>query len=141
MISIINGYDFKRNFDNSVYFPINSLASILNLQPYEIKEHFYFCVASDLHVRGDFQIEFIEHNELNIYLTSSMASHLIDSLKREGFDIDVPSSERFITKMLETERLVSEFFDKDDYYSDPIRKIGSSSVKDISKSITRNSED
>ena len=136
MIDIINGYGFKRNFNNSIYSSINAISSIIGLQPYQIKEHFYFCVASDCHARGDFQIESIEDGELNIYLDCASTEYLIESLKREGFEVDLISSERFMSRMLETQSLVSEFFDKDDYYSDPIRKINKN-VPELSESISK----
>lgn len=87
-------------------------------------------------MRGDFQIESIEDGELNIYIDSATTQYLIDSLDREGFNPDKPAADRLMTAMLETQALVADFFDKDDYYADPIRKINTT-IPPLSDSISR----
>lgn len=141
MIDIINGYEFKRNFKNVVVYPITSLSTILGLQPYEIKEHYFLCVLDDCLSQGEYHEEEIVNGKLEVYLPSYNLKYLIDSLNREGFKIDEYQSKTIVEKILETQRIVSECFEMKSGspdYSDPIRKHNLPFVKPIGESISKN---
>lgn len=141
MIDIINGYGFKRNFKNVVVYPISSLATVLGLQPYEIKEHYFLCVLDDCLLKGEHHEEEIVNGELEVYLPSYNLKYLIDSLNREGFKIDKYQSKAIVEKILETQNIVSECFSMlcgTPNYSDPIRKHNLPFVKPICESISKN---
>lgn len=140
MIEIINGYAFKRNQKNEVVFPISHLSGILGLQPYEIKEHYFLCVLDDCLLQGETHSEEVVRGEIEIYLPVYNAKYLIESLAREGFEIDEFQSKNVIEKMLETQTVVSECFNLDNgtpLYNDPIRKHNLPHVKSISESVSR----
>lgn len=144
MIDIMNGYDFKRNKDNVVVYPISQLAMILGLQPHEIKEHYFYCVEDQCFSEGEFHSEEIINNEIELYLPPYSVKALIDSLNREGFEIDKFQSENVLAKMLETQDIVSDSFDSKNgfqEYIDPIRKHNPPHVKSLKESISRNNKD
>ena len=144
MIDILNGYDFKRNNDNVVVYPISTLSSVFGLQPHEIKEHYFYCVIDQCFAEGEFHTEEIVNNEIELYLPVYNIKALIDSLIREEFKINKEQSEFLIDRMLETQRIVSECFDlKNGFqdYKDPIRKHDLPFVKEIHESISRKQED
>lgn len=143
MIDILNGYEFKRNFQNTVVYPISSLSTILGLQPHEIKEHYFLCVLDDCLLEGEYHTEEVLNDGIEVYLPTYNAQKLIESLKREGFKIDEFQSENVILKMLETQRIVSECFDMKSgspNYADPIRKYSLPFVKDISESVSKHED-
>lgn len=140
MIDILNGYGFKRNFQNTVVYPITDLGSLLGLQPHEIKEHYFLCVLDDCLAQGEYHTEEVVNGNIEVYLPAYNAKYLIDSLIREGFKIDEFQSKNIIEKLLETQTIVSECFDMKSgspSYSDPIRKHNLPFVKDIGESISR----
>lgn len=140
MISILNGYDFKRNCDSVVLYSIESLACILGLQPYEIKEHYFLCVVDDCLSQGEYHLEKINNGELDLLLPVFNVAALIASLEREGFKIDEFQSKQIVKSMLETQSVIDECF-SNQTYSDPIRKLNTPHVKDISQSISRKQGD
>lgn len=143
MIDILNGYDFQRNSENVVTYKISSLAAILGLQPYEIKEHYFHCVIDQCFSEGEFHYEEIVRGEIEVYLPSYNLKALIDSLKYEGFKIDEFQSESVVNHILETQRIISECFDlKNGFqdYKDPIRKHGLPFVMDFRESITKKAD-
>lgn len=143
MIDIINAYEFKRNRDNTVVYPISTLAGILGLQPYLAKEHYFYCVIDECFAEGEFHTEEIVNGEIELHLSCFAIKALIDSLKREGFKIDEFQAENVLKKILETQSIVSECFDSHNGfndYKDPIRKINPPFVKSVSESISRNSD-
>lgn len=94
-------------------------------------------------VQGEWHTEEIVNNEIELYLPAFNMKALIDSLKREGFDVDEFQAKTIVDKMLETQRIVSECFDlhngfKD--YKDPIRKHNLPFIKPIGESISKNSD-
>jgi len=142
MIDIINGYGFKRNFDNSVLYSLDNVASILSVQPYLIKEHYFHCVADRCFSEGEFHKEEITNGNLDIYIPCKSLGNLIDSLTFEriieGNQVD--DIMRVLGKHVETQNIVSECFDKFCYdYSDPIRKINDS-LPPISDSISKHQD-
>ena len=142
MIDIINGYGFKRNFKNVVLYPISSLASVLNMQPYQVKEHYFLCVLDECMGQGEWHEEEIVNGEIELYLPVYNTQMLLDSLKREGFEVDEFQHESILEKMLETQRIVSECFDMmcgTPSYSDPIRKYNFPYVKPLCESISKSS--
>lgn len=144
MIDILNGYEFRRNRENVVTYKISSLATILGLQEHEIKEHYFYCVVDQCFSEGEMHTEEIVDNEIELHLPVYNVQQLIESLVREGFDIDNFQSENIVKYMLETQRIVSECFDlKNGFqnYKDPIRKHGLAFVKEIKESISRNKEE
>lgn len=144
MIDILNGYDFKRNRENVVVYPISSLATILGLQPHEIKEHYFYCVIDQCFAEGEFHTEEIVNGEIEVYLPPYNVKALIDSLVREGFKLDDFQRESVVNKILETQRIVSDCFESKNgfqNYKDPIRKINPPFVKPISESISKLKDD
>lgn len=144
MIDILNGYGFKRNFENVVVYPITSLSSVLGLQPYQIKEHYFLCVLDDCLAQGEYHNEEIVNGEIEVYLPPFNLKALIDSLKREGFDIDDFQSKSVLEKALETQEIVSECFDMlcgTPNYKDPIRKHNLAHVKPICESISKSTDE
>lgn len=145
MISILNGYNFKRNCDNVVLYSIESLACILGLQPYEIKEHYFLCVVDDCLAQGEYHLESIKNGELDLLLPVFNVAALIASLEREGFKIDEYQSKQVLVNMLETQSVITECFInaelRNNDYRDPIRKFNAPHVKDISQSISRKQAD
>jgi len=144
MISIINGYDFKRNNSNEIVYAASSLATILGLQPYLVKEHYFHCVADACYAEGEFHTEEVINGEVELYLGCFAVKELIDSLKRENFKIDEFQSENVLKYMLETQSVVSDCFVNQNgftQYLDPIRKINPPFVKDVCESITQRKDD
>ena len=145
MIDIINGYGFKRNFDNTVLISLSNVASHLGVQPYLIKEHYYICVADRCFAEGEIHHEEIENSSVEAYIPCKSLEYLIDSLKHEKVAITDYDKEKAITlvldKMIETQNIVSECFSRDCYdYLDPVRKINSS-LPDISQSVSNINDD
>lgn len=143
MIDIINAYEFKRNRDNTVVYPISELAGILGLQPYLAKEHYFYCVIDECFAEGEFHTEKIVNGEIEVYLSCFAIKALIDSLKREGFKIDEFQAGNVLEKILETQSIVSECFNSHNGfndYKDPIRKINPPFVKDIKYSLSLSDE-
>ena len=140
MIDILNGYDFKRNHKNVVVYPISQLAGILGIHHHEAKEHYFFCVSDDCLAQGETHTEEIINSEIELYLPVYNVKQLIDSLIREGFDIDQFQSKSVIEKMLETQSIVSDCFDSKNgfqEYKDPIRKYDLPFIRDIKESISK----
>ena len=140
MIDIINGYGFKRNFDNTVLISLSNVAFCLGVQPYLIKEHYYICVADRCFSEGEIHHEEIENSSVEAYIPCKSLEYLIESLKHENVAITDYDKQKAITlvldKMIETQNIVSECFSRDCYdYSDPVRKINSS-IPDISQSVS-----
>lgn len=140
MINILNGYEFKRNNENVIVYPISTLAGVLSIPQHEIKEHYFYCVLDECTSQGEWHTEEIVNGEIELYLPVFNMKALIDSLKREGFNVDEFQAKTIIDKMLETQRIVSECFDlhngfKD--YKDPIRKHDLPFVKEIGESISK----
>lgn len=141
MIDIINGYGFKRNHENTVLFQLSNLGSILNIQPYIIKEHYYACVHDDCLAEGEFPTETIEKSGLETYLPCASVHKMFMSMKYEGF-LDEDQVKQFLTlvdKQVETQNKVSEWFDDLGNYKDDIRKVNDS-IPDFIESITKNNE-
>ena len=142
MIDIINGYGFKRNFDNSVLYSLDSVASVLEVQPYLIKEHYFHCVADRCFSEGEFHREEVIGSIIDVFIPCKSLGNLIDSLNFEkiieGEQVD--NIMRVLAKHVETQNIVSECFDKFCYdYSDPIRKVNDS-LPPVSDSITRHKD-
>ena len=140
MIDIINGYGFKRNFDNTVLISLSSVAHNLGVQPYLIKEHYYICVADRCFSEGEFHREEIENSSLEAYIPCKSLEYLIESLKYEKVAITDGDKEKSITfvleKMIETQSIVSDCFNLDRYdYIDPVRKINPN-LPSVSKSVS-----
>lgn len=145
MIDIINGYSFKRNFNNTVLISLSNVAFYLDVQPYLIKEHYYICVADRCFSEGEIHHEEIEHSSVEAYIPCKSLEYLINSLKHEKVAITNSEKEasihRVLDVMIETQNIVSECFSHDCYdYSDPVRKINSS-LPDISQSVSSISDD
>lgn len=139
MIDIINGYGFKRNFDNTILYSLDNVASILNVQPYLIKEHYFHCVADNCFAQGEFHKEQVFKGNIDIFIPCKSLGDLIDSLTFEriieGSQVD--DIMRVLAKHVETQNLVSECFSEFCYnYTDPIRKINDS-LPPISESISK----
>lgn len=144
MINILNGYDFQRNSENVVTYKISSLSTILGLKSHEVKEHYFHCIIDQCFGEGEFHYEEVVAGEIEVHLPPYNLKALIDSLKREGFNVDEFQSESVVNCMLETQRIVSECFDlKNGFqeYKDPIRKHGLPFVNDFRESITKNKDD
>ena len=144
MIDIINGYGFKRNFENIVVYPISQLAGVLGLPLHEVKEHYFHCVSDMCMANGELHSEEILNGEIEVYLPSYNVKELIDSLAREGFKLDEFQRESVVTKILETQSIVSDCFESKNGFSDykdPIRKFNNPCVKPISESISKHIED
>lgn len=124
MIDIINGYGFKRNHDNTVLFKLSDLGSVLNIQPYILKEHYYSCVNDDCLAEGEFPIEEISKGELNTYLPCKSVQKLFLSMQHEGFlqEEQIKYFKMLIDKQVDTQGLVSEWFNDFGQYMDGIRK-------------------
>lgn len=142
MIDIINGYGFKRNFDNSVLYSLDNVASVLGVQPYLIKEHYFHCVADRCFSEGEFHKEEISNGNFDIYIPCKALGNLIDSLTFEriieGSQVD--DIMRVLGKHVETQNIISECFDKFCYdYTDPIRKINDS-LPPIGDSISKHKD-
>ena len=142
MIDIINGYGFKRNFDNSVLYSLDSVASVLEVQPYLIKEHYFHCIADRCFSEGEFHREEVIGSIIDVFIPCKSLGNLIDSLNFEkiieGEQVD--NIMRVLAKHVETQNIVSECFDKFCYdYSDPIRKVNDS-LPPVSDSITRHKD-
>ena len=142
MIDIINGYGFKRNFDNSVLYSLDNVASVLEVQPYLIKEHYFHCVADRCFSEGEFHREEVIGSIIDVFIPCKSLGNLIDSLNFEkiieGEQVD--NIMRVLAKHVETQNIVSECFDKFCYdYSDPIRKVNDS-LPPVSDSITRHKD-
>ena len=142
MIDIINGYGFKRNFDNSVLYSLDSVASVLEVQPYLIKEHYLHCIADRCFSEGEFHREEVIGSIIDVFIPCKSLGNLIDSLNFEkiieGEQVD--NIMRVLAKHVETQNIVSECFDKFCYdYSDPIRKVNDS-LPPVSDSITRHKD-
>lgn len=142
MIDIINGYGFKRNFDNSVLYSLDNVASVLEVQPYLIKEHYFHCVADRCFSEGEFHKEEVIGSIIDVFIPCKSLGNLIDSLTFEkiieGEQVD--NIMRVLAKHVETQNIVSECFDKFCYdYSDPIRKVNDS-LPPVSDSITRHKD-
>ena len=139
MIDILNGYGFKRNFKNVVVYPISVLATALNMQPFQVKEHYFLCVLDECLAQGEWHSEEIINGEIELYLPVYNTQVLLESLKREGFKVDEFQHESIIAKMLETQGIVSECFDMmcgAPSYKDPIRKHNLPYVKPLCESIS-----
>lgn len=144
MIDIINGYEFKRNRENVIVYKISSLASVLGLPLHEVKEHYFWCVLDDCTTKGEWHTEEVVNGEIELYLPVFNLKALIDSMKREGFNVDKFQSKMLIKNMLQTQELVSDMFEvKNGFvnYSDPIRKYNLPFIKDIGESISKISSD
>lgn len=144
MIDIINGYGFKRNFENVVVYPISQLAGVLGLPLHEVKEHYFHCVYDMCMANGELHSEEILNGEIEVYLPPYNVKELIDSLAREGFKLDEFQRESVVTKILETQSIVSDCFESKNGFSDykdPIRKFNNPFVKPISESISKHIED
>ena len=144
MIDILNGYGFKRNFENVVVYPISQLAGILDLPLHEVKEHYFHCVLDECMSKGELHSEEIVNGEIEVYLPPYNVKALIDSLLREGFKLDEFQRESILAKILETQRIVSDCFELRNGFSDykdPIRKINPPFVKPISESISKHIEE
>lgn len=144
MIDILNGYGFKRNFENVVVYPISQLAGVLCLPLHEVKEHYFHCVSDMCMAKGELHSEEILNGEIEVYLPPYNVKELIDSLAREGFKLDEFQRESVVTKILETQRIVSDCFESKNgfqTYKDPIRKINHPFVKPVSESISKHIED
>lgn len=142
MIDIINGYGFKRNFDNTVLYSLGNVASVLGLQPYVIKEHYFHCVADRCFSEGEFHKEEILLGDIEIYIPCKSLGNLIDSLTFERIieGDKVTDIMRVLEKHVETQNIVSECFDKFCYdYSDPVRKINDT-LPPISESISKHED-
>ena len=142
MIDIINGYGFKRNFDKSVLYSLDNVASVLEVQPYLIKEHYFHCVADRCFSEGEFHREEVIGSIIDVFIPCKSLGNLIDSLNFEkiieGEQVD--NIMRVLAKHVETQNIVSECFDKFCYdYSDPIRKVNDS-LPPVSDSITRHKD-
>lgn len=142
MIDIINGFGFKRNFDNSVLYSLDNVASVLEVQPYVIKEHYFHCVADRCFSEGEFHKEEVIGSIIDVFIPCKSLGNLIDSLTFEriieGEQVD--NIMRVLAKHVETQNIVSECFDKFCYdYSDPIRKVNDS-LPPVSDSITRHKD-
>lgn len=142
MIDIINGYGFKRNFDNSVLYSLDNVASVLEVQPYLIKEHYFHCVADRCFSEGEFHKEEVIGSIIDVFIPCKSLGNLIDSLTFEkiieGEQVD--NIMRVLAKHVETQNIVSECFDKFCYdYIDPIRKVNDS-LPPVSDSITRHKD-
>lgn len=142
MIDIINGFGFKRNFDNSVLYSLDNVASVLEVQPYLIKEHYFHCVADRCFSEGEFHKEEVIGSTIDVFIPCKSLGNLIDSLTFEkiieGEQVD--NIMRVLAKHVETQNIVSECFDKFCYdYSDPIRKVNDS-LPPVSDSITRHKD-
>lgn len=145
MIDIINGYGFKRNFNNTVLISLSNVAFYLGVQPYLIKEHYYICVADQCFAEGEIHHEEIEHSSVEAYIPCKSLEYLIDSLKREKVAITDYDKQKAITlvldKMIETQNIVSECFSRDCYdYIDPVRKINES-LPPVSSSVSNLRDD
>ncbi len=141
MIDILNGYGFKRNFENVVVYPISQLAGVLGLPLHEVKEHYFHCVSDMCMAEGELHSEEIVNGEIEAYLPPYNVKALIDSLTREGFKLDEFQRESIVTKILETQSIVSDCFESKNGFSDykdPIRKFGNPCVKPLSESISKN---
>lgn len=142
MITIINGYGFKRNHDNTVLFQLSNIGSILNIQPYILKEHYYSCVNDDCLAEGELPIEEIDRGELNTYLPCKSVQKLFLSMQHEGFldDDQVKFFKMLIDKQTETQGMVSEWFDNFGQYKDDIRK-HNPNVPEFIESVTRKNKE
>lgn len=145
MIDIINGYDFKRNFNNTVLISLSNVAHHLGVQPYLIKEHYYICVADRCYSEGEIHHEEIENSSVEAYIPCKSLEYLIDSLKHEKVAVTDYDKQKAITlvldKMIETQGIVSDCFDRDMYdYVDPIRKINES-LPPVSNSVSNLKDD
>ena len=139
MIDIINGYGFKRNHDNTVLYPLSHFASIVGLQPYQVKEHYFHCVADRCFSEGEFHTEEVQHGQIEIFIPCKAVGNLIDSLTYEKIIVDdqVANAMRLLEKHVETQNLVSECFGNFSYdYTDPLRKINEH-LPPISESISK----
>ena len=81
MIDILNGYGFKRNFENVVVYPISQLAGVLGLPLHEVKEHYFHCVLDECMSEGELHSEEIVNGEIEVYLPK--AQSYIDVLFKE----------------------------------------------------------
>lgn len=145
MIDIINGFGFKRNFDNTILISLDDVAYHLGVQPYLIKEHYYICVADRCFSEGEFHKEEIERSDIKVYIPCKSLEYLIDSLKHEKVAVTDYDKEKAITlvldKMIETQNVVSECFNNDAYdFSDPVRKINPD-LPPISESVSKHEYD
>lgn len=141
MIDIINGYGFKRNFDNTVLISLSNVAYYLGVQPYLIKEHYYICVADRCFSEGEIHHEEVENSTIEAYIPCKSLEYLIDSLKYSKVAITDYDKQKAITlvldKMVETQNIVSECFNHDCYdYADPVRKINTS-LPPVSDSVSK----
>lgn len=140
MIDILNGFDFKRNFDNTILISLDNVAYHLGVQPYLIKEHYYICVADRCFSEGEFHKEEIERGDIKVYIPCKSLEFLIESLKLEKVAVTDYDKQKAITlvldKMVEAQNIVSECFSHDAYdFSDPVRKINQN-LPPISKSVS-----
>lgn len=139
MIDIINGYGFKRNFDNTVLYSLDNIASVLELPNYVIKEHYFHCVADRCFSEGEFHKEEVIGSIIDVYIPCKSLGNLIDSLTYEKIinDDQVKDIMRVLDKHIETQNIVSECFSSYAYdYSDPIRKLNDS-LPPISESVSK----
>lgn len=144
MIDIINGYGFKRNHDNTVLYPLSHFSSIVDLQPYQVKEHYFHCVADKCFSEGEFHIEEIQNGSIEVFIPCKSLGYLIDSLTYEKIvtsDLQITNAMRLLDKHIETQNVVGECFGKYSYdYKDSLRKINEF-LPPISESISRHDAD
>lgn len=142
MIDIINGYGFKRNFDNTVFYSLGNIASILSVQPYLVKEHYFHCVADRCFSEGEFHKEEVFNNTIEVYIPCASFGYLIDSMVYEKIITEEQSKDamRVLEKHIETQNIVSDCFSDFCYnYSDPIRKINPT-IPNLSESISKHKD-
>lgn len=127
MIDIINGYGFKRNHDNTVFYSLSHFATVVGMQPYQIKEHYFNCVTDRAFSEGEFHIEQIENNGIEVFIPCKSTGYLIDSLVYEKILTEqskIDDAMRLLEKHIETQNVVAECFDGHSYdYVDPLRKV------------------
>lgn len=143
MIDIINGYGFKRNHDNTVLFALSHFASVVGLQPYQVKEHYFHCVADRCFSEGEFHTEQVERSEIEVYIPCKSLGNLIDSMTYEKIlsENQVNEAMRLLAKHLETQNIVSDCFEQHIYdYTDTVRKINEH-LPPIGESISKHKDD
>lgn len=142
MIDIINGYGFKRNHDNTVLFPLSHFASVIGLQPYQVKEHYFHCVADRCFSEGEFHTEEVQNGGIEVYIPCKSIGNLIDSLTFEKIieGVQIDNAMRLLGKHVETQDIVGECFGSYSYdYTDPLRK-ANEHLPPISESISKHED-
>lgn len=144
MIDIINGYGFKRNHDNTVLYSLSHFASIVGLQPYQVKEHYFHCVADRCFSEGEAHIEEIQNKAIEVFIPCQSLGYLIDSLVYEKIittDEQESNAMRLLEKHIETQNIVGECFGEYSYdYKDSLRKFNDM-LPPISESVSKHKDD